>query len=177
MISFIALGIAGAAASFLGYVATLPKKFKYTRSGVIDASPEEIFPYISRLQLGGTWSPYEKRDPAMKKSIEGQDGAPGARLVFDGSKQVGAGSIEIVSVTPLESVVLRLQMSRPFKCDHRINYRLRPEGSGTSFTWEMEGDNNFMGKLMSTLIDCDKMLGKDMSEGISNLRSVILKRD
>ena len=38
---------------FLAYVSTREGKFRYERSGLIAATPEDIYPYISNLKMGG----------------------------------------------------------------------------------------------------------------------------
>jgi hypothetical protein len=37
----------------------------------------------------------------------------------------------------------------------------------------MDGENGFLGKLMTTVIDCDKMIGGQFEEGIANLKKVV----
>src|SRR6476659_4541477 len=101
----------------------------------------------------------------MKKTFTGNDGAPGSKLIFDGKKEVGAGSVEILTVMPNQEVKLRLLMSRHMKADNLIVYKLEPMGAETRFTWSMQGENGFFGKLFVTLVDCKKMLSKDMNEG------------
>jgi hypothetical protein len=173
MMNIIILAVAVLLIGFFIYVATRPALFAHSESAVIKASPEKIFPYISQLKLGGNWSPYEKRDQNMKKTFSGNDGAPGSKLVFDGKKDVGAGSVEILSLVPNSEVKLRLLMSRPMKADNLITYKIEPVGQGTRFTWSMQGENGFFGKLFVTLVDCRKMLSKDMQEGFQNLRKIV----
>jgi hypothetical protein len=171
MMTIIILAVAILLVGFIIYVATRPALFSHAESAMIKASPEKIFPYISQLKLGGNWSPYEKRDLNMKKTFEGNDGAPGSKLIFDGKKEVGAGSVEILR--PNQEVKLRLLMSRPMKADNIIVYKLEPMGTETRFTWSMQGENGFFGKLFVTLVDCRKMLTKDMNEGFQNLRQIV----
>lgn len=167
------IGLAVVLVVFLGYVATRPASFRYSNSALIKASPEKIYPYLSQLQLGGQWSPYEKRAPDMKKSLSGTDGTPGAKLEFDGGMKAGVGSVELLSFKPNEEVNLRLLMSKPVNADHLIVYKLEPVGAETRFTWSMEGENGFFGKLMGVLIDCEAMMKKDMNEGFENLRKIV----
>ena len=160
-------------AVFLGYVATREGKFHYERSGFINAPQSEVFPYISNLKLGSEWSPFEAKDKDMKKTYTGTDGAVGSALDFDGNNEVGAGRVEITAINPIDSVELRLTMTKPFMAENKITYKLMTVENGTVFTWIMEGDGGFMGKLMSVLIDCDKMIGGEFSKGISNLKTLI----
>lgn len=172
MLIYILSGIVIVLGLFLAYASMKPKEFHFERSGVINASPEKIFPYISQLKLCGMWSTYEMRDPTMKKSYSGTDGAPGATMTFDGKSSSGTGRIEIISVKPNELAEFRLVMTKPFACDNIIRYSLKKENNGTRFTWSMDGENKFINKIMITLIDCDKMLDKDMNEGINNLKKI-----
>jgi hypothetical protein len=168
----IILGLIVVVIGFLAYVATRDGKFRYERSGLIKASPEKIFPYISNLRLGGEWSYYEKADPNMKKSYSGEDGKVGSKMEFE-SQKGGSGSIEILNMTPNQSVDLRLIMTAPFKGDNLIHYSLTPEAQGTRFTWTMSGDGGFMSKLMTVFIDCEKMVGDQFSQGIQNLQTLM----
>lgn len=159
---------------FLIYVAvTKSSKFSYERSGVIHAPVDVIFPYISKFSLGGEWSPYEKIDPNMKKYLGGNDGEVGSTMVFEGNSKAGSGKLELLSLIPNHEVRIRLIMTKPFKADNLVIYKLTPEAQGTRFTWSMSGDGGFMNKIMVTLIDCEKMIGDQFSEGINNLKTLI----
>jgi uncharacterized protein YndB with AHSA1/START domain len=158
---------------FLGFVSTRKGQFRYERSGVINAPPEKIFPYISNLQLGGQWNPYEKKDPNMKKTFSGTDGQVGSTLEFDGNSEAGSGKLEILKIVPNQSVQIRLIMTKPIAADNLVEYTLTPEGSGTRFSWAMSGDSGFMGKLVNVFIDCEKMVTDDFEAGIQNLKTLV----
>lgn len=173
MITIISSVVTGLLVGFLFYVSRKPASFHYSASALFKAPPEKLFPYLSQLKKGGEWSPYERRDASMKKVFTGTDGAVGSKLDFDGNKNVGAGSVEILGLVPNRETKLRLFMTRPMKADHLIYYRLEPVGNETRFTWSMEGENGFLGKLFTTIIDCDRMMKKDMNEGFENLRKLV----
>lgn len=170
----IAIGVLVALVLFLGYVSTRDGKFRYERSGVIAATKEQVFPYISNLRMGEQWSPYEKMAPGMKKSFTGDDGQVGSKMEFE-SKEAGSGTIEILRIVPNEAVDLKLIMTAPLKGENLIEYRLASEGEGTRFTWTMSGEGGFMGKLMSVIINCEKMIGDQFTQGINNLKAVLEK--
>lgn len=171
MILKIAIGVGIALVLFLAFVATREGYFRYERSGVIKAPAEKVFPYISQFKLGHQWSPYEK-GVEMPKTFGGTDGAVGAWMEFGPSKS-GSGRLEVLEVIPNELVKMQLHMTAPFEAKNIVTYKLAREEAGTKFTWSMEGDGGFLGKLMSVLIDCEKMVGGQMSEGINNLKSLI----
>jgi hypothetical protein len=71
MLKNIAAAFAVVLAAFLAYAASRPDTFRVERSMSIKAPPEEIFALINDLHRRGAWSPYEKKDPAMKRTFGG----------------------------------------------------------------------------------------------------------
>lgn len=90
-----------------------PDSFQVQRSIAINAPPERIQPLIADFRAWGAWSPWEKKDPAMKRSFSGADSGVGARYAWDGDKNVGRGSMEIVEAAP-SKVALKLDFIAPF---------------------------------------------------------------
>lgn len=169
----VALVIVGAIGVFLIYVSTRDGKFHYERNGLIAAAPDAIFPYIRDLRKGDLWSPYSKIDPNMRSTFSGPEGEVGAVMEFEGNQQAGSGKIEILRIVPNELVELKLTMKKPFRAENIVQYRLTPEAGGTRFSWSMQGDGGFIGKLMNTLIDCEEMVAGSFSEGIQNLKTLV----
>ncbi len=173
MLKKIVIGAVVALVGFLAYVQTRPSTFRYERSGVIAASPEKIFPYISQLKLGSEWSPYEKKDLNMKKTLSGPAEGAGQVMDFYGNQEVGAGRLEVLKVVSNERVEIKLMMTEPVVAENLIEYTLTPEGDGTRFTWALSGDGGFLTQLISVFIDCEKMVAGDFEKGIASLKAVI----
>src|SRR5262249_37868716 len=87
----IVVGIAGV----LIVAATKSDTFRIQRSLAIAAPADKIFPYLNEFQRWTAWSPYEHKDPDMKRSFSGPATGPGAIYEWEGDKNVGAGRIEI----------------------------------------------------------------------------------
>ena len=104
-----------------------PDTFRVVRSTSIKAPPDNIVPLISDFQKWGGWSPYEKMDPAMKRSFSGPASGKGARYAWEG-KKAGAGSMEITEVKPSQ-VSLKLDFTRPFKANNLVDFTLAPRGT------------------------------------------------
>lgn len=160
-------------AGFLAYVSTRNGNFRYEKSALIKASPEAIYPYLSDLEKGNEWSPYTRKDPNMKKTIKGDGKSVGSSFEFDGNSDVGAGVIEIKELNPNHSVKLKLTMLKPFKAENDVEYVLVPEADGTRFSWIMSGDGGFLSKLITLLIDCEKMVTADWGKGFENLKQIV----
>jgi Polyketide cyclase / dehydrase and lipid transport len=153
----------------LAFIATRPDDFRIQRSAQVDASPDAVFSIINEVRRWGEWSPYEKRDPNMKKTFEGPPSGPGASYSWNGNNDVGEGRMTIVQSKPGELVSMKLEFSRPFKCTNEVNFKLAPSDGGTRVSWMMDGKHNIMMKAMSLFMDLDKMVGKDFEDGLANL--------
>lgn len=158
---------------FLGYVSTRPSFFRYERSGVINAPADKIFPYLSDFKLGGEWSPYEKVDPNLKRNFIGSGTEVGSVMEFEGNSEAGSGRLEMLKIVPNQAVDIKLIMTQPMHVENLIQYSLIPEAEGTRFTWVMSGDGGFMSKLIGVLVDCEKMVGGQFEQGITNLKALV----
>jgi hypothetical protein len=169
----IGVGIVLLIIAAIAFVATRPGRCHYERSAVVAAPPDAIFAIINDLHQWGRWSPYDKRDPNMKKSFAGPSSGPGAVYEWNGNKDVGEGRLTIEESRPGELVRMKLEFTRPFKCNNQVNFKLEPSPGGTRVSWIMDGTNNFIGKLMSVFMDMDKMVGSDFEQGLANLNRVV----
>jgi uncharacterized protein YndB with AHSA1/START domain len=168
--TLIIIALLVALAVILLYAASKPDTFAIQRSATIAAPPDKIFPLINDLHAHTTWSPFEK-DPAMKRTHSGAPAGKGAIYEWDGNRQVGSGRIAITDSSPSSKVAMRLEMFRPFKADNVVEFTLEPQGNpDTRITWAMRGQQPFMAKLMSTFINCDKMVGSQFEEGLAKLK-------
>src|SRR5438477_7743282 len=79
--------IGGAAA----FVATRPDAYHVERSATIDAPAATVFAQINDLSVWKEWSPWEKRDPAMKRTLSANTSGVGATYAWEGNKDVGKG--------------------------------------------------------------------------------------
>jgi hypothetical protein len=166
-------GLVLALVIFLGYVSTRNGHFHYERSVSIQAPAEKIFPYLIDFKKGSEWNPYEEKDPNMKKTYSGPEAQVGSVMEFDGNKDVGTGKLEILNIVPNETVLIKLTMIKPFFGENNIEYKLIPENGATKFTWSMDGEGGFMGKLMSVIIDCEKMMSGEFEKGQNKLKTLV----
>src|SRR5437867_13362819 len=96
------VGIAGV----LAFAATKPDTFSVQRAASIKAPPEKIFPLLNDLHNFASWSPYEKKDPAMKRTHSGAPSGKGVVYEWDGDKNVGRGRMAIADSSPPSKVTL-----------------------------------------------------------------------
>lgn len=156
----------------LAFAASKPSGFHYERSAQVDSPPEAVFPIINDLHNWDRWSPWEKRDPKMKKTHSGAESGPGAVYEWEGNGQVGAGRMTVMKVDPPRLVNMKLEFFKPFVGTNDVNFHVVPSGTGSKVTWAMDGKSAFPVKVMSIFMDMDKMIGRDFEEGLSNLNAV-----
>jgi hypothetical protein len=150
-------------AAVLILAARRPDSFRVERATSIGSPPDRIFPLINDFKHWSSWSPYEKKDPAMKRTFAGEHSGKGAVYEWDGNAQVGKGRIEIIAASAPSRLTIKLDM----------NFTLEPRGAATQLTWAMRGTCScFMGKLMGLLLNTDKMIGKDFEVGLANLKAL-----
>lgn len=168
VVVILTVGVAG----LVAYAAmTQPDTFRVQRAMTINAPSEKLVGILTDLRRGAEWSPYEKKDPAMKKTFSGPASGPGAKLEWDGNKDVGAGSLTVKNVTP-SKVTLNLHMIRPFEGNNTVEYAFAPQGNATSMTWALHGPMPLISKVMCVFMDFDKMVGADMERGLTDLKAL-----
>jgi uncharacterized protein YndB with AHSA1/START domain len=162
-------------AGVFAYAATKPDTFRVQRSTSIKAPPEKIFPLINDFHRWEAWSPYEKKDLAMKKTYSGAPNGKGAVYEWDGDSNVGSGRIEIADATPPSKVMLKLDMIKPFAAHNVVEFTLEPKGDATDVTWAMNGHTPLLAKVVHVFFDMDKMVGGDFDAGLASLKAAAEK--
>ena len=159
-------------AAILGYAMTVPDNFRVQRTTSIKAPPEKIFPLINDLHRWGSWSPWEKMDPEMKRTYSGAAAGKGAAYAWQGNSKVGEGRMEIADTSPPSKVTIKLDFMKPFEAHNTAEFTLEPKGDSTNVTWAMYGPSEFITKVMGVFVSMDKMVGKDFETGLANLKAV-----
>jgi uncharacterized protein YndB with AHSA1/START domain len=172
IIAIVAVVLAIAVAVVLILAATKPDTFSVRRAATVKAPPERIFPLINDFHQWGTWSPYEHKDPAMKRTYSGADSGKGAVYAWDGNKNVGSGRMEILEASMPSKIVIKLDFFTPFEGHNTAEFTMLPQGDVTNLTWLMHGPAPFMSKLMQVFINIDKMIGKDFEAGLANIKTI-----
>jgi uncharacterized protein YndB with AHSA1/START domain len=155
--------------------ATKPDTFSVKRAALVNAPADKIFPLISDFHQWLNWWPWEGRDPAMKRTYSGAERGNSAVYAWDGNKNVGSGRMEIVEAKPPSKIVIKLDFLKPFEAHNIAEFTILPQGGATGVTWVMHGPAPFVAKLMHTVINMDRMVGKDFETGLANLKAIAEK--
>ncbi|MFN0302136.1 MAG: SRPBCC family protein [Burkholderiales bacterium] len=162
-------------AGLLGYAATRPDSFRVERSASIKAPPEKIFVHINDFKAWNAWSPWAKKDPAMKATYGAVTQGNGATYQWNGNNEVGTGRMEIIDATPPSRVAIKLDFLKPFEAHNTVEFTVQAQGDGANVTWAMFGPQPFVAKIMGVFVSMDSMVGKDFEAGLANLKAVAEK--
>lgn len=157
----------------LVYASTKPDEMRVERQITIKAPADKIFPLINDFQAWQSWSPYEAKDPGMKRELGVPIAGKGATYAWDGNKEVGQGKMEIIESEPSSRVVIKLTFLRPMENEGTATFTLAPNADGTDVTWTMVMPAPLISKVMSVFFDLDQMIGKDFDVGLANLKSKV----
>ena len=175
MFEIIAVILALAIAAALILAAKKPDIFSVRREIDIKAPPEAIFSLISDFHRWGAWSPWENKDPAMRRSFSGAASGEGAVYGWEGNRNVGSGRMEIMDTVVPSKIVIKLDFIKPFEGHNVAVFALVPQGSATRVTWTMDGPTPFVSKVMQVFVSMDALIGKDFEAGLSNLGAAVAK--
>jgi len=172
MIVKILIGIAVIVAGLVVVVALRPAEFRVERATTISAPPPVVFAQVNDFHKWEAWSPYVKRDPAMKKSFEGEPAGVGAIYTWSGNHEVGEGRTTIIESRPGELIRVKLEFVRPFTATSTAIFTFKPEGERTAVTWSLDGRNGFPAKAMGLVMNMDRMIGDDFEKGLAQMKAI-----
>ena len=175
IIAVVAVVLAIAVAVVLVLAATKPNTLTIQRAITVKASPDRVFPLINDFRQWVTWSPYENKDPALKRSYSGAPSGKGAVYGWEGNKNVGSGRMEILDAAAPSKIVIKLDFFTPFEGHNTAEFTMLPQGDATNVTWLMHGPSPFIGRIMQVFINMDRMIGKDFEVGLANLKRLTEK--
>lgn len=172
MLKYILIGIVAVIVLVLGYAATRPDSFQVQRAATINAPADKIFPVINDFSRWNGWSPWEKKDPAMKRTFSAATAGKGATYAWDGNSNVGQGSMEITDSVPPSRVSLKLDFIKPFEAHNQVEFVLEPAGDSTRVTWTMRGPVPYVSKVIHLFFDIDRMVGADFDAGLAGIKRI-----
>ena len=171
MIKAIATAIVVLLGALLIYAATQPDTFRIQRAATIKAPPERIFAVLNDFLRWESWSPWEKKDPAMKRTFSAVTSGKGAVYAWEGNRDVGQGRMEIAESVAPSKVAIKLDFVKPFEAHNIVEFTLEPKGDSTHVTWAMQGPMPYISKLITVFVNMDSMVGKDFEAGLANLKT------
>lgn len=159
-------------AVFVIYVATKSPEYLVFREVSISASPEKIFSFFNSARKTELWMPWSAMDSQMKMSYAGPESGVGSKALWDSPGKMGTGSSTISESIANRSVKVDLEYMKPFQMHQVAELSITPSGSQSIVRWSVSGKNNFIGKAISLVMNCDKMIGGSFEQGLAKLKTL-----
>ena len=162
-------------AAILAFAATKPGTFRVERTKNIQAPADRIFGLINDFHRWDTWSPWEKLDPAMKKTFAGAANGKGALYEWAGNSKAGQGRMEIIGSSPFSRITIKLDFLKPFEAHNTAEFTLDTSGGSTNVTWATFGPQPYLTRIMCVFVSMDSLIGKDFEAGLANIKAIAEK--
>lgn len=153
------------------------KEYSVQRDITIAKPNAEVFDYIRHLKNQSQYSKWVMMDPNAKMDFRGEDGTVGFVSAWDSQmKEVGKGEQEIKAITGTK-MDLEIRFYRPFESVASASMESAAVDSSTSkVSWSFHGNMNYPMNVMLLFMNMDKMLGDDISTGLTNMKAVLEKQ-
>jgi hypothetical protein len=167
----ILIGVLGVVGLFLVIAATRPAAYRVDRALEIAAPPEAVFGVVNDLRrFADVYVVFGEALSKVQPTIEGPAGV-GQSCAWSG-KDAGAGKLVIHESVPGQKVGVKLEFVKPMASKADIALNLAATAAGTSVTWSMAGNHNFIGKAAGLVMNMDKALGNDIEKGLALLKTL-----
>lgn len=151
------------------------KEMNIEHSIIIKKPKQVVFDYIKFVKNHDNFSVWNQMDPDMKKEYRGTDAEVGFVYCWESVKEknVGKGEQEIVSINNGESINFEIRFIKPWENKAASKMKLESLGNDTKITWGFYSQMAYPMNIMKGMFS--KMLGKDLSKGLENLKAVLEK--
>lgn len=148
--------------------------FRVERTTVINAPVGAVYANVSSLANMEKWGPWKEMEHNMTSQMSGSaDGQVGA--ISHWKSDESEGEQELAELVPDQKVRTKLRFISPWEANNEGTFDLSAMGDSTKVTWGIQGENNFMGRVMSVFMNMDKMVGPMFEKGLANLKGVTEK--
>ncbi len=161
--------------AILALVTRQPESLRVSRSVVIAAPAAKVFGLVNDFHNWKQWAPGDKDDPTSNRTYSAAEAGVGAVSSWRGNGNTNSARMEITEAVPDKRVVVTVDFAAPFVAHNVNTFTLEAAGgaagaTATRVTWDFDGQNVFMMKVMGVFVNMDKMMGKHFEDGLANLK-------
>ena len=149
----------------IGFV--LPGTWSAEASIRIEASPQQVFPYLNDLSQWDTWTNWGDIDSELSDPSR----SVGASRTWD-DPSFGSGSVTITGSAPSSFVRYEVEVEGGASITGLLDIEILDRGRASQVTWREEGDlgrNPLMGYVARGMA---KSQGAQLAEGLEKLRYI-----
>jgi len=151
----------------------LPSTFGISRSTLVNAPPDKLYPLVANPRHWNHWAVWNQRDPAMKITYSGAESGTGAVWAWQ-SKTQGDGRMSFTAAEPGKRLAYDLYFP-DFGTTSTGELRFAAEGQATRVTWVMKGDFGPNPLYHWFGLFSEQMMGPDFEGGLANLKALAEK--
>lgn len=172
--TIILISLGAVIAAFLVIALFMKKDYTIVREITIDKSKPEVYNYVKLLKNQNNFSVWAQMDPNMQKEFRGTDGTVGFVSGWKSTnKNVGEGEQEIKAISP-DRIDYEIRFIKPFPSVAPAYMEItETTANETSVKWVFSGHMKYPTNLMMLFMNMEKMLGNDLSTGLSNLKKIL----
>lgn len=157
----------------------LPKEYTVSRDITINRSKADVFGYARILRNQLDYSVWWRKDPNQVTTFTGEDGTVGFIAAWKSElDSVGSGEEEIVALEAGKRIGFALRFKEPFESEATSEMLFSaPDSSTTQLAWTFRGEMSYPFNVMQLFISMEEMLGKDIEEGLQNMKAILEKEN
>jgi hypothetical protein len=177
IITLILIVIAGLIFLILLIALFTKKAYSIERQITINKPSYVVFDFVKQLKNQDTFSKWATMDPDMKKEYRGVDGTVGFVSAWDSeNKKVGKGEQTIKKISEGVSIDYDLHFIKPFEGLAEAGmYTESLNPNQTKVKWKINSSMKYPMNLMLLFMNMEKMIGDDLSTGLTNLKNILEK--
>jgi len=161
----------GVIALILIFVSFQSSTYRIERAIIVTAPAAAIFANVNDFHRWQVWAPWEKLDPAMKRTFEGPQAGTGSVYRWVGNDKVGAGSMTMTETKPKELIQIKTELLKPTAENTTSEITFKDNGDKTVLvTWAKSGSLTYTDKLINLFSDSSKEVGTNMQNGLEELK-------
>lgn len=151
----------------------ISKDMDYEKTVSINAPIDVVWENVNSLSDLDKWSPWNDRDPNMKKEMSGTDGTVGAKQSWESdAKDVGVGSQTITNINAPNLLETKLKFESPREGEADSDIKLASNGGTTDATWGFHMKMPYPFNVTRIFMNMDKMMGDDFDKGLGKLKQI-----
>lgn len=156
----------------------LSNDYAITRETTIAKPVQTVFDYIRYTNNHRHFNKWWMMDPGMEIGYRGQDGNTGFIASWESTMKrgPGAGEQETMEIVEGKKLEYEIRFLKPFVSTTLSTIKTGAvAGDSTKVTWTFSGKRNYSMKLFHFLFRVPNMLGKELQESQTNLKTILEK--
>lgn len=146
---------------------------KYEKSISINATPDKVWSHTNSVRAIDEWSPWNDKDPNLKKEWSGSTGQVGEKMSWEGNSNVGKGSQTLTKIDPTaKRIDTEMKFLNPYESEGQAYVIVVPEGSGSKAIWGFTSQIPYPFSVMKIFMNMEEAVGKDYQIGLERLKNL-----